>query len=232
MTPVTPTGSGPGDGGLPPHPSRAGVPLRHGAGVPRLPRAAAVAAGIRVPHLPRDRGMVYQAGAPDVRRLRAPGVGDGGHDLPGHAYVVGALVPCGVVGRQPEERRQRAWTPTGPRTGQLPHCMDLAPQTPTCDGPARPRPISGVESRPTRSCLVCSGSPRSSSAGCWAPTRARSAVSISTTTSTRCPTRRWCGACAARRRGTTTTGRGYLSEGNIPFVASAGDRPGPPRRRL
>ena len=40
------------------------------------------------------------------------------------------------VGRQPEERRQRAGTATSPRPGQLSNRMDVAAQASTCDGPA------------------------------------------------------------------------------------------------
>src|SRR5712691_3135668 len=101
---------------------------------------------------------------------------------------------------------------------------------------------------------VSTGSPRSSSVGCWAPTRARSAGSISTTTSTSsrsgstagphataascstaswskpwpwtpCPTPRWSRAYGACAGDGIPTGRRYWSQGNTP----KGDRePGRP----
>ena len=112
------------------------VPLRLGGSVPRLPRATPVAARIRVSHLRGNSGVVHRAGARDVRELWAPDVGDRRHALPGYAHVVGDLVPSCLVGRQPEERRQRAGTATSPRPGQLSNRMDVAAQASTCDGPA------------------------------------------------------------------------------------------------
>ena len=141
LTPVAPTGSSPGYGGLSSDASGARIPLRLEGGVPRLPRATPVAPRIRVSHLRGNPGVVHRAGALDVRELRAPDVGDRRHDLPGHAHVVGDLVPSCLVGRQPEERRQRAGTATSPRPGQLSNRMDVTAQASTCDGPAWPGPF-------------------------------------------------------------------------------------------
>ena len=69
------------------------------------------------------RAMAPRRGPParalDVHGLWAPGVGDGGHDLRGHAYPDDALVPGDLVGGQPEERRQRLGLAARPRFGQL-----------------------------------------------------------------------------------------------------------------
>ena len=77
-----------------------------------------------------------RARALDVHGLWAPGVGDGGHDLRGHAYPADALVPGDLVGGQPEERRQRLGLAARPRFGQLPHGLDVAAQAPPRDGAA------------------------------------------------------------------------------------------------
>ena len=76
----------------------------------------------------------HRARALDVHGLWAPGVGDGGHDLRGHAYPADALVPGDLVGGQPEERRQRLGLAARPRFGQLPHGLDVAAQAPPRDG--------------------------------------------------------------------------------------------------
>ena len=106
LTPVAPTGSSPGYGGLSSDASGTRVPLRLGGSVPRLPRATPVAARIRVSHLRGNSGVVHRAGALDVRELWAPDVGDRRHALPGYADLVGDLVPsCLVGGAGTSERR-------------------------------------------------------------------------------------------------------------------------------
>ena len=118
--------------------------------MPRLPRATPVAARIRVSHLRGNPGVVHRAGALDVRELRAPNVGDRRHALPGYAHVVGDLVPSCLVGRQPEERRQRAGTATSPRPGQLSNRMAVAAQASTCDGPGLAGTVCPGRSRWTK----------------------------------------------------------------------------------
>ena len=77
----------------------------------RLPRSASVAPGVHLCVLQRHLCLVYQPRALDVRQLWAPDVGDSGDNLPGYAHTVGDLVSGGVVGCQPEERRQRQEQP-------------------------------------------------------------------------------------------------------------------------
>ena len=69
---------------------------------PRLPGTSPLGAGLRVPRVRWHRGVGHLARALDVHGLWAPGVGDGGHDLRGHAYPADALVPGDLVGGQPE----------------------------------------------------------------------------------------------------------------------------------
>jgi len=62
------------------------------------------------------------AGAGDsvaVRWLRAPELGDGGDDLPGHAQTTDALVSGDVGCYEPEERCQRHGYSEGVGPGQL-----------------------------------------------------------------------------------------------------------------
>ena len=138
LTPVTPTCSGWANGGVPSHTPGARRALHDRGGVPRLPGASPLGAGLRVPRVRWHRGVGHPARTLDVHGLWAPGVGDGGHDLRGHSYPADALVSGDLVGGQPEERRQRLGLAARPRFGQLPHGLDVAAQAPPRDGAARP----------------------------------------------------------------------------------------------
>src|SRR3989442_6952866 len=102
-----------------------------------------MATGLRLSLVRWGEGVADEARAVDVHRVWPPGLADGGHDLPGHPDLVGAVVRRDLVGDEPEERRERARVAAHPRIGKLPHGLDLAPQAPPRDGPTRPRPSLG-----------------------------------------------------------------------------------------
>ncbi len=117
LTPVAPTSSGSGGGGLPSDAPRARSALRDRAGVPRVPSTAPLGAGVCVPRVRRNRGVAHRARALDVHGLWTSGVGAGGYHLPGHPDPVDALVPGDLVGGWSEERRQRPGPAARPRLG-------------------------------------------------------------------------------------------------------------------
>src|SRR6266851_8795490 len=97
------------------HLDRFGGAIRVRAGVLGLPAEAAVAGGIRVPALRRADGVVDDTAPAGLQRLPTPGLGDGGHDFPGHAQASDPLVPSDVVGHRPKAWRERPGTAAGAR---------------------------------------------------------------------------------------------------------------------
>ena len=65
------------------------------------------------------------------------GVGDGGNDLRAHAHAAADLVPCDLVGGDPEERRQRPRVAAGSRPWKLRDSMDVAAQDSAGHGSSR-----------------------------------------------------------------------------------------------
>ena len=61
-------------------------------------------------------------------RLRPAGVGDGRHDVPGHAHAAHRLVSGHVGGHQSVDRDERVGAATGARLRQLPDGLGVAPQ--------------------------------------------------------------------------------------------------------
>ena len=72
--------------------------------------------------------MASATGVVAVRRLWPSDLGDGRHNLSGHAAAADDLVSCHMVGDQPEDRRECAGRPTHPRPGQLSDGLDVAAQ--------------------------------------------------------------------------------------------------------
>src|SRR5262249_32157663 len=103
----------------------------------------AVAGGIQVSAVWAYEGLGGAEGALSVRRLWATDLGDGRHDLSGHAYAVDDLVSRALVDQQSEDRHERQGPPAGFGAGQLRDGMDLAAQSTTGDGAPGPRPADG-----------------------------------------------------------------------------------------
>src|SRR3984893_14848814 len=126
LTKVTPTGSVRPCGGLSADLGRVRAPVRDARRVPRVPGGAAMARWLPVPEVRRREGVAGGDGAPRVRRLWPSDLGDGRHDLPGYAHASADLVPGHVVGRQPEDGRERHRLAAGARAGELRDRLDLA----------------------------------------------------------------------------------------------------------
>lgn len=65
------------------------------------------------------------------------GVGDRGYDLRENAHAVADLVPCDLVGGDPEERCQRPRVAAGSRPWKLRDGMDMAAQDSAGHGSSR-----------------------------------------------------------------------------------------------
>ena len=114
LTPVATICCGWGhEGGLPPKPRRVGSSILDRGGVPGVPAEAALAGGVRVPALWDPVLMGQQTQSAALRRLRLPGLGDGGHDFPGHPQALDVVVPGGLVGDNAKRRGQRAGVAAG-----------------------------------------------------------------------------------------------------------------------
>ena len=85
LTQVAPTCSMAGCGGVSPESGRFRGSVRHRASVSGLPVPAAMAGGLPVPVLWRPSFLARAIRAHAVPSVWSPNVGDGGHDLPGHA---------------------------------------------------------------------------------------------------------------------------------------------------
>ena len=81
--------------------------------------------------------MGQQTQSAALRRLRLPGLGDGGHHFPGQPQALDVVVPGGLVGDNAKRRGQRAGVAAGLGFGQLCNRLDLAAQVPLRHGAPR-----------------------------------------------------------------------------------------------
>ena len=90
--------------------------------------------------LPLSEVWRDQAGwtAARVRGVWPPDVGGGRHDLPGHADAAADLVSGHVVGRQPEDRRERHRLAAGAGPWELRDGVDVAAYVAAGDGDGGP----------------------------------------------------------------------------------------------
>ena len=69
--------------------------------------------GFVCPRCGIQSSMGQQTQSAALRRLRLPGLGDGGHDFPGHPQALDVVVPGGLVGDNAKRRGQRAGVAAG-----------------------------------------------------------------------------------------------------------------------
>lgn len=144
MTQVTPKYSVPRRGGLSSDARGVRAAVCHRRGLPSLLGPAPLARGSGVSPVQRADGVGHSPGPVGLRRVCVPALRHRRDDLPGHALPLEPVVPCHLVGNEPEDWRQRPGVAAGPGPGELPHGLDLAPQTPSRHGPPRPRAPRGA----------------------------------------------------------------------------------------
>lgn len=138
LSPVTPTCSIPGRGGLPTHPHRIRGSVCDGEGLPGLPGSTALADRISLPPVHRTRQLGDQTSLHDVQRLRAPNLRHRWDGLSPKSPSLADLVPCHVVGHQPKARGQRAWIAEAAGAGELSDGLGLAAEAPARHDASRP----------------------------------------------------------------------------------------------
>ena len=113
-------------------------------GVSRVPGAAALAAGFRLPGVRRHGdALTRQSGTFAVQELRPPKHCDRGHDLRQDPHPIEGLAGCRLVRDQSEAGGQRPGSAAGSRIGQLPDRLDYVAPISSGDGAARPRATQG-----------------------------------------------------------------------------------------
>lgn len=105
--------------------------------MPGVPVPAEMAGGLSLSALRRWSILAGAVGTNAMPAVWSPNVGDGGHDLSGHAQAFGGLVPGHVLVGEPEERSQRFGAAEGVGIGQLQNRVDVVAQVPASDGTAR-----------------------------------------------------------------------------------------------
>src|SRR5260370_13272162 len=107
LTQVATTCSVSGGGRLSARSAGAGASLFNRGGLPGVFVSTALAGRILLPTLRGSESMAGLGLAMGMRGLPSPGFSDFGNDLSGQPIAFDFMVSGGVVGDQPEERRQR-----------------------------------------------------------------------------------------------------------------------------
>jgi len=89
--------------------------------------------------------MADGAWAVHVYIVWTAGVGDDGYDLRAHAHTAADLVPCDLVGGNPEERSQCPRVAAGSRPWKLRDGMDMAAQDSAGHGSSRTGEEKGTD---------------------------------------------------------------------------------------
>lgn len=126
LTQVTTTCSVSGGGRLSARSAGTGAPLFERGGLPRVFVSTPLAGRILLPTLRGSEGMAGLGFAVGMRGLPPPGVRDLGHDFSGQPAASDFMVSGGVVGHQPEERRQRHGLTARVGLEELQDGLDLA----------------------------------------------------------------------------------------------------------
>ena len=91
-----------------------------------------------MPPMRRQRKLVGNEGAIDLSSMSLSRFCDCRDDFSGHAKAVAHVVPGGLACYQSEKRGQRGELATSAGPGELHDGLDMAAQTPSSHGAARP----------------------------------------------------------------------------------------------
>lgn len=126
LTQVTTTCSVSGGGRLSARSAGAGAPLFDRGGLPGVFVSTSLAGRILLPTLRESEGLAGLRFAVGMRGLSSPGFSDLGNDFSGQPTASDSMVSGGVVGDQPEERRQRHGLTARAGVEELQDGLDLA----------------------------------------------------------------------------------------------------------
>jgi len=126
LTQVTPTCSVCGGGRLSARSAGVGAPFLDRGGLQGVSVSTSLAGGILLSALWSSEGMASLGFAMGVRGLSSSNFGDSGDDFSRQSAAADIVVPGGVVGDQPEERRQRHGLTAGAGLEELQDGLDLA----------------------------------------------------------------------------------------------------------
>ncbi len=122
---------------------RVRCPLRDRRRVSGVSDSTALAGRFPLPCLQAGEVLARAGYAVPMRELRAADLGHRWHDLSRYADLAAHLVPCHVVGHQPEDGCERNGPPTCLGFGELRNSVDLAAQAALSDGAPGAGPALG-----------------------------------------------------------------------------------------
>ena len=126
LTQVTTTCSVSGCGRVSARSTGAGAPLFDRGSLPGVFVSTSLAGRILLPTLRESEGMAGLGFAVGMHGLSSPGFSDLGNDFSGQPTASDSMVSGGVVGHQPEERRQRHGLTAGAGLEELQDGLDFA----------------------------------------------------------------------------------------------------------